>query len=139
MPHAIQAAAAAAAEDLKQAEERTQQAQQECSGLRTRTAAAERARLDATRALEDAKSTVEGLRRERDQLGKKGREQEERASRDATEARTEIQCATSPLPRLVNESCTPLAVSLCKPRVHLTGDMHAMHACNASCGCTEAL
>lgn len=94
----IQAAAAAAAEDLKQAEERTQQAQHECAGLRTRTTAAERARLDATRALEDAKSTAEGLRRERDRLGKKGREQEERAGRDAAEARKEIQYA--PLPHL---------------------------------------
>lgn len=91
----MQAAASAAAEELKQAEERAQQAQQECGELRSRTSAAERARLDATRALEDANSAADGLRRERDRLGKRGREAEERAARDAAEARKEVQCVSA--------------------------------------------
>eukprot|EP00892_Ulva_mutabilis_P001966 jgi/Ulvmu1/11770/UM008_0184.1 len=86
---AKEVAAAEAAEELKQAQEHTQAAQEECGRLRTRTTAAERARLDATRALQDSKSECEGLRHDRDRLGRKFREREARAAKDSSEARAE--------------------------------------------------
>lgn len=91
----LQVAAAEAAEELKQAEERTQAAQEESAGLRARTTAAEHARLDATRTLHGSRAECEGLRRERDRLGKKFREQQERAAQDAADAHKEIQCAAA--------------------------------------------